>query len=1002
MSRLGEIRLLSSRLREELSKDPWEDEAIRPLAAAYNSYCRALRTRLDQVRAVLEDGDKAQAIDLAEADPPVLDQLTILGSPDLSELEDWCKETGLPFEGRFDGQLIHRINEAFSDSGVRDGALEKVYRGAVLRKDFDAAISALRSMLRSRPEDERLKEELGGLIDRYGKALAKKLGQSSELDRQKELIEKIEDIGRSDLLDLPTVDAVRQKLQKLADRDLEERINDLLKEAENYESLDTWEDFEECFGRISLLLEQLSRPPDPGIVEQWKALQEAERELRQRWTSAREKELAGNQLDSVVRSATQRRVKAEILEDETLGKALDSLIAAAERAEKAGVEIDGELKDRWKREVSEIRSLKVRRARERRKRKIVAGVAAAFVLGAVILMVADYVRYRNFSSEVETVLLQKNGASARQIVSGYEESPPASVFRSGMSRQVDRLIAFRQREERIDESIRNNLGKLEAFLESEDEPSPIDLADAERHVSDVSESLKEISTETKQDLLPRWEAGRDRLALVRLKIRAQLHEQLDELLAQVKPSLDTGLSLNNNPEKLRGEIAKANRVRSAINETYGPWDDSVALREDQVEQIRSVEGAVEDAEKQLRLHDSLSVRIETALTLDDYFAAVEELAALQYPGSSLTDLNQTLSQKVDVGVLTKSFIGREYPFASDWIEAESLPELVPKGELLPSEGEVYMSLLDDNNLSGIYESTFDQGGDEWMKPRKIYSKGPLRIVSRTSWREQTGVTGQIYVPDLSPFKVEFTLQEDKQLIKLDQKGESPESKFYGQLGLDRNISGSGQIIPTRDRPAPFLDAIDRILASEELDPVYKIFLIQKLYQIMMIAERESSWGLDFLPPMPPQFRKLLDFSVQSGEWMFPANEDFPSNKKKAEEAAALVESLEGVIPPLQRSVLFARELIRNLQGSRLEFIETKVPGRELTVKPDEDRSIFVLVGKGRDVEWHRLDESNLEAIIDFTPILELVPSFSEIIQRAAQEAEVSPEVAEQIVAFLRN
>ena len=168
------IRKVIEALRSQLKSKQYGDD-FRGLLANYNNACRQLKKRLSQVDSILLSGNHVGALQMAEADPSILDILTLLGFLESQDLEDWCVEQGVSFEGTFDSQAIHRLNEAYSSGHETDAILEKEYRKAVLKRNFAAALPLARSISRLQPSNAKAKTELGNTEKRYAKQIEGKL-----------------------------------------------------------------------------------------------------------------------------------------------------------------------------------------------------------------------------------------------------------------------------------------------------------------------------------------------------------------------------------------------------------------------------------------------------------------------------------------------------------------------------------------------------------------------------------------------------------------------------------------------------------------------------------------------------------------------------------------------------------------------------------------------------------------------------------------------------------
>ena len=106
---------LVDRLRDALTaRDQSITQELRDLATAYVELCRAVNDRIRRCGQLLRQGLKTEAVNLAEADPNLLDQLTALDFPERDAWQQWCVQYGLPEPPPLDLESAGAINEAYT------------------------------------------------------------------------------------------------------------------------------------------------------------------------------------------------------------------------------------------------------------------------------------------------------------------------------------------------------------------------------------------------------------------------------------------------------------------------------------------------------------------------------------------------------------------------------------------------------------------------------------------------------------------------------------------------------------------------------------------------------------------------------------------------------------------------------------------------------------------------------------------------------------------------
>src|ERR1041385_7538624 len=133
---------------EEAMEGPPSDGVLPRLANDYNNLCRNAAQRLTQCAAMIGAGDEHQALQLAEAAPPLLDQLTLLSFRRSPNWRALCRGENLPSPENFDIKPIRQLNDLYAKGIDKDHALYREYRRAVMLNDDVRALAVLRSITR--------------------------------------------------------------------------------------------------------------------------------------------------------------------------------------------------------------------------------------------------------------------------------------------------------------------------------------------------------------------------------------------------------------------------------------------------------------------------------------------------------------------------------------------------------------------------------------------------------------------------------------------------------------------------------------------------------------------------------------------------------------------------------------------------------------------------------------------------------------------------------------
>ena len=136
---------------------------VEALAAEYARLAHEAATRLDSCATMIEKGSEYQALQLAEAEPVLLDLLGVLSFAEAREWAAFCVERNLPVASRFDARSVQALDALYAKGIRTDHPLYRDYRSAVSSRDDGRAIQIVRSIVRLNPQDANAQAELARL-----------------------------------------------------------------------------------------------------------------------------------------------------------------------------------------------------------------------------------------------------------------------------------------------------------------------------------------------------------------------------------------------------------------------------------------------------------------------------------------------------------------------------------------------------------------------------------------------------------------------------------------------------------------------------------------------------------------------------------------------------------------------------------------------------------------------------------------------------------------------
>src|SRR5436309_8929175 len=114
-----ELELLIRRIKQALERPP-ADGVLPKLAGDYATVCHAAAQRLNQCAAMIAAGDEHQALQLAEAAPPLLDQLTLLSFRRSPNWRALCRSENLATPENFEIKPVRQLNGIYAKGIDKD------------------------------------------------------------------------------------------------------------------------------------------------------------------------------------------------------------------------------------------------------------------------------------------------------------------------------------------------------------------------------------------------------------------------------------------------------------------------------------------------------------------------------------------------------------------------------------------------------------------------------------------------------------------------------------------------------------------------------------------------------------------------------------------------------------------------------------------------------------------------------------------------------------------
>jgi hypothetical protein len=865
MITLTQTERLVRKIGEILGQPALEGQAAR-LAQDYTAAARAANHRLEQCAVMIEAGDDLQALQLAEAPPPLLDLITMLNFRQAVEWRTYCQSHGLPWAEPFFDKSVRLLNSTYGKGLTTDHPYYSDYRKAVMKNDDERALAILRVIARMNAADQNTVQELRHLEERVLRSKFDGLRQMLESGDTAAVFSRLQEIEGSGL-PIPPKHSVWQQAQLL-------RCEDLLRQAEALRQQEVWQEAELVLQDIQALATQHAVLFPPADQERFTALEEWTGGLRKAFADEQDFQRALTALEYQVGTAEAKRATGA---QATLGEwqsDYNSLASKWQEAERFKRPLDEQLLARCQQCCDWLQGRI--RAQTRRKR-FMAGATSLLVLAVVAvagLFAWDWLQERDLLVRFKTLQSSRRVGDTEQLLARIPARLKSKPRVSAAAAEAQKFVARERDLKRLFDQ------KLQALMGLTTPEAGGLLDQVEHRRAECAQALGALAPDFQADgksnlvaLDQRWQS---RLGALQPERNAQFSGRLAQAekisverlngtndSVAVRATLFSVQSLVTELDRLR---AQPGSLEEGLTRRFYRLTNQVAFwsqAADQWDQLRAVApGSFEE------YTNWLNRRAQSPFALPDEVEAVKENARLKICQDSLLGPLLMPSQAPAWDSLTNLAAGD--------------PPLKPE-QSSAQEKDAYLRLRDDKNLQDVYfyYLTKHPRPDNPLESHAVLAQGKVQ-------NDRYGRNaGRIYDPKKSPSNLRFEQQsiDSWDYIKVEYKGLARECFAFQRLGLgdllDPNTGGYQKTI---------LELLDRINQDTDSSAIFRAYVSLKLFAVP--EQRPLEWGLQWAPSAAKHIQTLKEKragELQSGDWLVPSQISMYEEplKKHFEQARAI-------------------------------------------------------------------------------------------------------------------
>ena len=829
---------------------------VESLAADYAQLCQAACQRLDSCAVMLGKGSDYQALQLAEAEPGLLDLLATLSFAEVPGWVAFCEGRQLPLPPKFDPKAVQSLDQLYAKGITANHPLYKDYRGAVTSRDDGQAIQIIRSIVRLNPEDTNAKAELARLENKLFQLKLQELRPALEAGEEGAIVAAVSELeglaSAERLAEVPEYAAGREVRRLGARREAMSVADRLVESLEEEQRAGAWRMVADLLSRLRVLQAEHGFELTPPAVAKCRQLEQILENHRSEAAETGRFQAAMAALDRLAGEFDSRILTRSSL---TLNDA-ESLLANFSRCWKEVEKFQRPVSEGF---VARVRAsaagLQAELERIQRQRRV--KLIATVVVVALGLLVAGWwvigsMRASDYAGQLAKLQSGGQVEPAEKMILEVRKEHGSLAKKPKLSGRLNEVERWTRDERGKLTEAEGRLSELEAIAsQGMGNADPMDLAtkmsSASQLTSGVALGIRAAPAGRLLILQNQFEAN---LVGIREKLVAKAELELTELerLVETKLSYD--------------------QTRSGISESLGVIDPRLKLLETQVSpvvvalalpsaqaaRISEVRKRVDTFHEEMVGLGKVGEAVLQATTLESY---VEALAG--YKNSQLAQTPEVSEARKVLAALPKGdelLAGLLMPGDPvGWSAAKKDTSGGPQipDSALPLEVSKLSALRGDVFLNEISEVTLTDLRQKGVK-RDLYLRGTLTKDGPRGIGDETLTTkwkGAICDPMLKTERPAFISREiswvhaktgDSGDGELGEPRLTAISECLQRMELNRMTDEEGLKFMR-----PFLRLFDELVLEKSSNPLAKAYVMQQLANIINI--RPYAWGLEYCPSL---------------------------------------------------------------------------------------------------------------------------------------------------------
>lgn len=908
-------------IRDALASDGL-NAPLESLAAEYARLCQEANNRLESCAVMLEKGSEYQALQLAEAEPVLLDLVAALSFAEAPEWAVFCAENQLPTPVKLDSKAVQALDRLYAKGISANHPLYKDYRAAVTSRDDAKAIRIIRSIVRLNPDDANAKSELARIENKLFQVKLQELRTALEQRDENATLSALSELerlaGPARLSEEPEYADACEVRRGVARREAIVTAEQLVGSLDEERQADGWRRVGDILARLRALQSENGFVLPERAALKCVVMQEYFDAKRAAADETARFEQALTTLGGLAGKCDSRLLARPVL---TIDQAQNSYAELNRRwveVEKFQRPVPEDFVHRVRTSADALRAELDRLQRQRRLRIVFTSAAALIVIGVGAWFTITAMRAQDYTAQLARLRSAGQVGASEKMAADVRAEHPALAVQPKLRARLDEVDHWAREERDKLANIEDRLADLEATAKAGmTEADPMALV---TKLETTGQLIDTVANDLRSAPAGRLLVLRNQFEAHVAVLREKLAGQADGELTTLEDLASTRLNYDQPREALTQALGEMEPVLKSLEARVRPAVAALAIPSAQQARVSALRKRADLFHAEVDALAKVNEALLQATTLEAYVQALSGYKASHLSQAhEVNDACKLLAAFPKTDDLLAGLLCPSDPLGWAAARVDATGEALTPDTVLPVEMGKLVAIRDDTYLNEIWEGTFTDFRRR-NERRVLYSRGDLKKEgpSDVAGVQTTRWTGAFYDPGMKtelPGFIPITYSMQKSTYGLAGDGEvsaqhlSAVSECLSGLELNRMTDASGSKFER-----PLLRVFDDLVRHPEASAVFKAYLMQQLAAVLKV--RPYAWGWEYCSSLRgdlEELDRLCDHTpLRSQDWLL--------ERKRAQFGSKLTAFFNGLH---NRSYLadaqLDREVVRAVQKAGLQF-----------------------------------------------------------------------------------